>query len=116
MADALHWCHSQQKHVICHCGDLGELHSDQRCWNGLMQGVDCGELLVQVQLGLIWVWPESGPHAFIESSAKEPALNQRVKEVAPGGHWQSPPVYVVVTILFPTGHQCIVMFTCVKST
>ncbi|CAL8465289.1 g4824 [Coccomyxa elongata] len=38
----------------------------------------------QVQLGLIWVWPESGPHAFVESSAKEPALNQRVKEVAPG--------------------------------
>ncbi|EIE23217.1 Rieske-domain-containing protein [Coccomyxa subellipsoidea C-169] len=38
---------------------------------------------VQVQLGLVWVWPESGPHAFIESSAEQPALNQRVKEVAP---------------------------------
>ncbi len=46
-------------------------------------------MFVQVQLGLVWVWPETGPHAFIESSANEPALNKRVKEVAPGERWQT---------------------------
>ncbi len=35
-------------------------------------------------LGMIWVWPESGPVAFIESAAAEPAVNQRVKDVDPG--------------------------------
>ncbi len=39
---------------------------------------------VQVMLGMIWVWPESGPVAFIESAAAEPAVNQRVKDVDPG--------------------------------
>jgi hypothetical protein len=38
----------------------------------------------QVLLGMIWVWPESGPVAFIESAAAEPAVNQRVKDVDPG--------------------------------
>lgn len=33
---------------------------------------------------MIWVWPESGPVAFIESAAAEPAVNQRVKDVDPG--------------------------------
>ena len=40
--------------------------------------------MAQVELGLVWVWPESGPQAFIESSAAQPALCQRVKEVSPG--------------------------------
>lgn len=38
----------------------------------------------QVELGLVWVWPESGPEALLESTAKQPAFCQRVKDVAPG--------------------------------
>ena len=38
----------------------------------------------QVLLGMIWVWPESGPVAFIESAAAEPAVNQRVRDIDPG--------------------------------
>ena len=37
-----------------------------------------------MQLGLIWVWPESGPDALLESSSKEPAYCQLVKDVDPG--------------------------------
>ena len=39
---------------------------------------------LQVELGLVWVWPESSPEAWIESSAKQPALCQLVKDVDPG--------------------------------
>ncbi|KAK9835403.1 hypothetical protein WJX81_007403 [Elliptochloris bilobata] len=38
----------------------------------------------QVLLGMIWVWPESGLVAFIESAAVEPAVNQRVRDIDPG--------------------------------
>ena len=46
----------------------------------------CVEPLVpaQVELGLIWVWPETGPEALLESAAKQPALCQLVKDVDPG--------------------------------
>lgn len=39
---------------------------------------------LQVELGLVWVWPESSPEAWIESAAKQPALCQLVKDVVPG--------------------------------
>jgi len=38
----------------------------------------------QVELGLVWVWPESSPEAWIESAAKQPACCQLVKDVDPG--------------------------------
>lgn len=38
----------------------------------------------QVELGLVWVWPESSPEAWIESAAKQPALCQLVKDADPG--------------------------------
>ena len=43
-----------------------------------------GALAVQVLLGMVWVWPESGPVAFIESAAAEPPVNQRVRDIDPG--------------------------------
>ena len=39
---------------------------------------------MQVQLGLVWVWPETGPEALLESGAKQPACCQLVKDVNPG--------------------------------
>ena len=40
--------------------------------------------MLQVELGLVWVWPESTPEAWLESAAKQPALCQRVRDVDPG--------------------------------
>ena len=39
-----------------------------------------------MQLGLVWVWPESGPEALLESAAKQPACCQLVKDVNLGTH------------------------------
>lgn len=41
-------------------------------------------LRAQVELGLVWVWPEPGPEALLQSAAKRPALCQLVKDVDPG--------------------------------
>ena len=38
----------------------------------------------QVELGLVWVWPESSPEAWIESAAQQPALCPLVKDLDPG--------------------------------
>ena len=40
--------------------------------------------MLQVELGLVWVWPESTPEAWLESTAKQPALCQLVRDVDPG--------------------------------
>ena len=46
--------------------------------------VENSHVHAQVELGLIWVWPESGPEAVQDSAAKRPALCQLVKDVNPG--------------------------------
>ena len=38
----------------------------------------------QVELGLVWVWPESSPEAWFESAAQQPALCPLVKDLDPG--------------------------------
>lgn len=35
---------------------------------------------VQVAQGLLWIWPESGPHAWLESAMKEPNLIAEVTD------------------------------------
>ena len=58
----------------------------ERCrWHDLPEErQSCPCVRVQVELGLIWVWPESGSEALLESAAKQPALCQLVKDVNPG--------------------------------
>ena len=55
---------------ICACAPLALAHHTH--------------LSMQVLLGMVWVWPETGPVAFIESAAAEPAVNQRVRDIDPG--------------------------------
>ncbi len=51
---------------------------------GKRQKLRCPSIALQVLLGLVWVWPESGPNALLESATKQPACCQLVKDVDPG--------------------------------
>eukprot|EP00884_Botryococcus_braunii_P002002 jgi/Botrbrau1/11802/Bobra.0224s0008.2 len=39
---------------------------------------------VKEELGYLWVWPETGPEAAVESSQKETTINKRVRELSAG--------------------------------
>lgn len=53
---------------------------------GLMSYCKCLSLIiiVQVQEGLLFVWPSSGPEAFIHSAAVSPAGSQVAEQVTSG--------------------------------
>lgn len=73
--------------LISLCCCLASMHEDeglQRCWMQSGQsasdpacrskGAKARAFPTQVVQGMLWVWPESGPHAWLDSAMQSPAV------------------------------------------
>ena len=56
---------------FCNCNQSGQSANDPVCKS---EGARARAFPTQIAQGMLWVWPESGPHAWLESAMQSPIL------------------------------------------